>query len=129
MKLIPFDRFEAEAMVALLGLYESWGHPEACPTAEELPDTGYIVPGVAAMFLYGVNANWCFLEHAITQKGNPSRAVAIHELVERLMGDARDLGFAKVYVNVANEAAIRRAEACGFVKKAEPYRCQLERDV
>ncbi len=129
MKLVPFDPDDAEAMVALLALYESWGHPEACPSPDELPDMGFIVPGVAAMFLYEVNANWCFLEHAITMRHHPDRQEAIHALVQGLMVEAKELGFVKVYVNVGNEAAIARAEACGFVKKGEPYRCQLEREV
>jgi hypothetical protein len=129
MKLIPFDKQDPLALQALLELYNSWSNPEACPKQDELPETGYIIPGLAACFLYETDSNWCFLEHAIVGHRVPGHTEAITEIVKALVADAKSLGYVKVYCQPMNEFAILRAEACGFVKKSLPYRCQLEMEL
>ena len=129
MKLVPFDRHNSEAMVDLLSLYESWGHPECCPTPDALPKCGWTVPGVAACFLYETDSSSCFLDNAIVKRGEPGHTDAISAIVEKLLEEAGRRGFRKVYANTGNHAAANRAVVLGFKPSTEPYRMQLEREV
>ncbi len=127
LSLRPFD--VDRDMTILEELYASWGSGKSCPTEDELPEHGVIIPGLAACFLYQTDSNSCFFEHAITHRHDPERGAGIAACVEALMRKAEYLGYKRVYVNVGNEAAIKRAELCGFVKSELPYRCQLQREV
>lgn len=116
-------------MKQLAEMYASWGHPECCPSFDELPLTGYIVDGKAAMFMYATDSSICSFEHAITMRGAPGHTEAIHQLVEALMVDANARGFKKVFIYVGSEQARTRALATGFTLDAEPQRWQLSREV
>jgi hypothetical protein len=126
MKLTRFDPRDSEAMAALLDLYFSWGHPESCPTPEELPSTGYIVPGKAAVFLYSTDSSLATLEHAITMRDAEGHTEAIHAICDALIADAKAAGFTKLYVYCGNQHAVRRALAVGFGLSLNAERWQLE---
>ena len=122
-------RWNVSMMPELLAMYTSWGHPEACPKAEELPLVGFIQPGVAAMFMYMTDSSICSFEHAITMRGAPGHTGAIHELMALLLVEAKKHGFKKVFIYVGSEHAKKRALATGFTLDAEPQRWQLSREV
>ncbi len=122
-------KFTCRDMPQLAEMYASWGHPECCPSFAELPLTGYIVDGQAAMFMYATDSTICTFEHAITFRGAAGHTDAIHRLVDALMVDARARGFTKVYIYVGSEHALKRATATGFTLDAEPQRWQLSREV
>lgn len=113
----------------LLLLYLSWNAASSCPKPSELPEVGLLEPGMAAVFMYQVDADWCIFEHAITNRLEPKHGEVMNELVQGLLHIAKEKGYKKAYVAVANVAAIERAKKCGFVEKSDPYRCQLEREV
>lgn len=116
-------------MKQLESFYASWGHPECTPKFDELPLTGRIVDGKAAMFLYATDSTICSFEHAITMRGAPGHTEAIHALVDELTTVARARGFKKIYVYVGNENARARAIATGFTLDNEPQRWQLSKEV
>jgi len=119
----------SEDMEQLRSFYASWGHPECTPEAGDLPLTGYIVDGKAAMFMYLTDSNICTFEHAITMRGAPGHTEAIHALVDQLMVEAKKHACTKVYIYVGSEHAKKRAIATGFTLDAEPQRWQLSREV
>lgn len=84
--------------------------------ARDLPQTGFIVPGIAAGFIMKTDTSCCILEPFIanpfTLKG--SREVALDSIFENLIKEAQDLGFKKIFGFSTHLKMIWRAQSFGF---------------
>lgn len=83
---------------------------------EALPQTGYIVPGVAAGFLYRTDSSVCWLESLIANKDVPKeeRTRALDVVVVALTRDAKKLGFKTLLGSTQLEAVVKRAQRLGW---------------
>ncbi len=81
-----------------------------------LPATGFIVPGIAAGFIYRTDANFCIFECFI---GNPAKSaeerdVALNDIVAAMIGESKEMGFKEVYGFATSQSMIRRGFGQGF---------------
>ncbi|WP_224240619.1 hypothetical protein [Hyalangium gracile] len=83
---------------------------------EALPQTGYIVPGIAAGFLYRTDSSVAWVESLIAFKEAPKdvRDRALDAIVVALCRDARKLGFKTVLGSTQLEAVVKRAQRLGW---------------
>lgn len=82
---------------------------------ELLPEIGFIIPGVAAYFLYRTDSGICFLENLIA---NPiltkeQRDVGINQLITIILLEAKRQGYRIAYACTDLEAIEERAERFG----------------
>jgi hypothetical protein len=83
---------------------------------EALPQTGYIVPGVAAGFLYRTDSSVCWVESLVANKEVPKeeRTRALDAIVIALCQDAKKLGFKLVLGSTQLDAVVKRAQRLGW---------------
>lgn len=83
---------------------------------EALPKTGYIVPGVAAGFLYRTDSSLCWLECLVANKDVPKeeRNLALDAVVVALSQDAKKLGFKTLLGSTQLAAVVKRAQRLGW---------------
>src|ERR1700678_2917140 len=81
-----------------------------------LPETGFIAPGVAAGFIYKTDANFCIFECFIANrdKSYEEREAALTKIVSSMIGEAKEMGFERVYGFATSQTMIRRGMEQGF---------------
>ncbi len=85
-------------------------------TPDALPQTGYIVPGKAAGFLYRTDSSLAWVESLIASKEVPKeeRSRALDAVVLALCREAKRLGFKTVLGSTQLEAVVKRAQRLGW---------------
>lgn len=83
---------------------------------KDLPQVGFIVPGIAAGFVMKTDTNCCILEPFIA---NPltlrkEREVALDSIFEDLIKECKALGYKKVFGFSTNLKMVWRAQTFGF---------------
>lgn len=81
-----------------------------------LPATGFIVPGIAAGFIYKTDANFCIFECFIANpsKSAEERDVALNNIVAAMIGESKEMGFKEIYGFATSQSMIRRGFEQGF---------------
>jgi hypothetical protein len=84
---------------------------------KNLPSIGFIVPGVAAQFLYTTDSNICFIENLVANPNTSKelRDVAIKCIVDQNLMMAKSLGYKVAYACTNIPAVIERAKQYGTV--------------
>jgi hypothetical protein len=108
---IPYDpgaHFEQ-----VLRWMEAWGQtisPDALPT------TGFIVPGIAAGFLYRTDSSIAWIEGLVASRDISAeiRGLALDEIVRALRAEARRSGFKILLGYTQLQAVVDRALRHGF---------------
>jgi hypothetical protein len=85
-------------------------------TADALPQTGFIVPGTAAGFLYRTDSSVAWVESLIASKEAPKeeRNQALDAIVVALCREAKKLGFKTVLGSTQLDAVVKRAQRLGW---------------
>ncbi|SEK92963.1 hypothetical protein SAMN05444354_10395 [Stigmatella aurantiaca] len=85
-------------------------------TADILPQTGYILPGKAAGFLYRTDSSVAWIENLVAapELSREERSVAIDAIVKAVSDEARRLGFKMLLGYTVLDAVVKRAERLGF---------------
>lgn len=85
-------------------------------TPDYLPETGFIVPGIAAGFIYKTDANFCIFESFVANpNATPgSREEALNCIVEAMIKEAQKMGYKDAYGFATSQSMIRRGKAQGF---------------
>lgn len=96
---------------------------------DQLPNTGFIVDGVAAYFLYATDSNVCWLENMISDRHVDKfiRARALDLLVEALLKEAKDMGFTVAYATTDRHSIAKRAKENGASVK--PLQFLIRKDL
>ena len=83
---------------------------------ERLPEIGYIVPEVAAGFLYQTDSDIALIEGLISNPETDgfTRHGALDAIVDALAEKAKELGFKTLYGFTRQRAVARRAERHGY---------------
>jgi hypothetical protein len=95
----------------------SWFHERSIEITEAyLPETGFIVPGVAAGFIYKTDSNFCIFECFIANRNKTyaERETALTKIVSCMIGEAKEMGFERVYGFATSQNMIRRGMEQGF---------------
>jgi hypothetical protein len=89
------------------------------PPRSYFPTLGFVVPGVAAGFLYATDTKVCFMEGFITNKdaSSESRDWAIKAIAESLTDMAKCQGFHKILVLSTDQGIVARAKEMKFEEK------------
>lgn len=91
---------------------KAWGEKWGSSYKEEyFPETGFIVPGVAAYFLYRTDSKICYLENMIRNPDASKELAdkALEVIVTSLLRKANELGFEVAYATTASQSVIDRA--------------------
>ena len=85
-------------------------------TPEYLPEMGFIMPGIAAGFIYQTDANFCIFESFISNPNTSpeEREGALREIVTLMIAEARLLGFKDAYGFATSQSMIRHGMEQGF---------------
>jgi hypothetical protein len=85
----------------------------------DLPQIGFIVPGLAAGFLYLTDANIAFADFLMTNPAAPklARARAASEIVDALVAEGKACGFKYVAGVCGLESTKRLALKKGFIRE------------
>lgn len=86
-------------------------------TPDVLPQTGFIIPGKAAGFLYRTDSSLAWIEGLVASpdlKGE-ERAPVIDAVVKAICAEGRRLGFRLLMGYTVLDAVVKRAERLGFV--------------
>jgi hypothetical protein len=80
-------------------------------TAEQFPKTGFIVPDIAALFLYSTDSTVCFLENMISNReaDKEEKSKALDLLISKAFSAAKEKGFSVAYATTGNLSVIVRA--------------------
>jgi hypothetical protein len=103
---------------------KEWGRQWGADYNEDqFPNVGFIVPGVAAYFLYSTDSSVCWLENLVAKRGvdKMTRARAIDLLVDKILAKAKELGFAVAYAATSNVKVAQRAQATGAIVQPLHY--------
>lgn len=81
-----------------------------------LPAIGYIVPDVAAGFLYYTDSSVCMLEGFVTnpEAPAPNRHEALNQIIIACMDEAKVKGFQKICGFTIDDSILERATRFGF---------------
>lgn len=84
---------------------------------DHLPEFGFIVPGIAAGFLYKTDSNFALLEFVIANPNSSKedRANALDLVIENLILLAQELGFKSIFSSVTHPKLIDRYVNHGFI--------------
>jgi len=87
----------------------------------QFPETGFIVDGVAAYFLYQTDSSICYLENLIS---NPKadvelKAKGITLVVDALLEEAKEQGFSVAYATTGIPTVVFRAMQYGAHAQAK----------
>lgn len=82
----------------------------------QIPETGRVVPGVAAGFLYVTDSSIGFLDGYVTNRERTlrERSAAIDEITDGLLAEARELGCKQVVAICMSRGVSRRAKRFGM---------------
>lgn len=95
---------------------ESWGKQWDIKFDEAaIPPKGYIVPGVAAYFLFETPSTTCFLENMVSNREVDKEIVhkALDLITEAILKEAKELGFTRAIATTDNSAVVLRAVKSG----------------
>jgi len=97
-------------------------------SADLLPPTGVIIPGIAAYFLYTTNSKTCFLENLISNPNTSSieRDKAIEVVTHTLVRFAREQGYTVAYACTNAPIVVLRALRQGASAKGGYTLLQLK---
>lgn len=115
-------RFTKEDEEEVIG----WFHSRKIEiTPDYLSKTGFIVPGIAAGFIYSTDANFCIFESFI---GNPNcsrsdRQVALRDVVNEMIKESKQMGFkqafgfatSKTMLEIGDETDFKFVETCSTI--------------
>lgn len=81
----------------------------------QFPETGFIVDGLAAYFLYSTDSSVCFLENLISNKlaDKVARGTAIKLVIDAVLTEAKRMGFRVAYATTNIPAVIFKARVHG----------------
>lgn len=82
---------------------------------EQFPNTGFIIDGIAAYFLYSTDSNVCWLENMISNRGVEKSILveALDILVDEILKEAKVLGFTVAYATTGILSVVKRAKENG----------------
>lgn len=105
-------RYEPEDFKQIQAWGNQWG---ADYEEDQFPNTGFIIDGVAAYFLYSSDSTVCWLENLVSRKGlEPAvKARAIDLLIEKLLNEAVAQGFSVAYAVTDLHSVAKRAQTWG----------------
>jgi len=106
-------RFNKTDLEEVLG----WFHSRKIDvTADYLPETGFIEPGIAAGFIYKTDANFCIFESFISNPNTTpiEREVALSLIVTKMITEAKNMGFKDAYGFATSQSMIRHGLEQGF---------------
>ena len=85
-------------------------------TPDALPQTGFIIPGKAAGFLYRTDSSIAWIEGLVAAPGleREERSQAIDAVVAALIEEAGRLGFKTLMAYTVLDAVVKRSERFGF---------------
>jgi hypothetical protein len=88
-----------------------------------IPETGFIVEGVAVGFLYDTDSQVGFMENFISNPASSAVKVseAINAIVDRLLQASQVLGIRYMVVMTKKPGVIKRARRWGFGVKPGPW--------
>lgn len=95
---------------------QAWGAEYGAKySAEQFPETGFIVDGVAAYFLYKTDSACCWLENMVAKRGVEYniREKALELIIDAILAEARALGFKVAYASTERFNVAIRAKQCG----------------
>jgi uncharacterized protein YihD (DUF1040 family) len=98
-------------------------------SADNFPETGFIVDNLAAYFLYKTDSAVCFLENLISNKeaDHYEKDKAINLIVEEILKEAKEQGFKVAYATTGIDAVVFRARIKGA--KADANQTLLMKDL
>jgi hypothetical protein len=91
---------------------EAWGRDWGASYSKDLlPPVGFIVPDMAAFFLYETPSKVCFIENLISNKNADPVEVdkAVTLLMDTLIVHAKEMGFEVAYACTNNASVVKRA--------------------
>lgn len=120
MQVRRYDPATDFVFVAELG--SGW---DATYDPDLFPNTGVVIPGVGAYFVYCTNSKVCWLENLVIRKGlDPElKNEALALLTTEACRLAKDLGFKVAYATTDNSSVVARAT--GHNAKAQPNQILL----
>ncbi|WP_163998233.1 hypothetical protein [Pyxidicoccus caerfyrddinensis] len=85
-------------------------------THDALPQTGYIIPGRAAGFLYRTDSSVALIENLVAAPGmsREERSTYVDAIVAAICAEAERLGFKILLGYTQLDAVVKRAERFGF---------------
>ncbi len=95
---------------------KSWGKGwRADYNADQFPEVGFIVEGVAAYFLYQTDSTCCWLENMVTKKDvdHHVREEALELIIDAILTEAKALGFTVAYASTDRYQVALRAKKYG----------------
>lgn len=108
------EPFAADRHYAAMADWYRGHHLQPLPR-EALPETGFVVPGVAAGFLYRGERGLAWVEGLISNPEARRRAhEALDAVVSALLQSARDSGVRLILSTTAQPAVAQRARQHGF---------------
>lgn len=114
-KFIPFDFEEIN----------NWYYKRNLPSIPQhlLPPTGFIVPQIAAAFLYKTDSALAIIEGCISnpESFQEDRALALDLLLEQLVIEAKKEGFKMLMVSANKQSIIETCQEWEF-KEVETFR-------
>ena len=110
------EKYNKEDFDSICEWYDARG--VECPKAHQLPSIGYIVPGVAAGFLYKTDSTICLIEGLISNPEAPTfkRSEAIDLVIAEILKEAERLGFDKIFGFTSYESVVTRVVRHGFMR-------------
>lgn len=86
-------------------------------TPETLPQTGFIIPGKAAGFLYRTDSSLAMIETLVAAPGlsKEERSEAVDLVVAAISEESARLGFQVLVGYTQLDAVVKRAERHGFI--------------
>lgn len=104
---------------------QEWAKDRATfpPPKALLPKRGWIVNGVACIFLIKTDCKVCILEHFMTNKkaSEGDRLLACDLLIERALGESMNMGCEVISGSTALPKVIALGLRYGFVSDGKPY--------
>jgi len=95
---------------------KAWGKEYGADySADQFPQCGFIVDGVAAYFLYETDSTCCWLENMIAKKDvdHITREAAFDLIIPAILDEANRLGFRVAYASTNRYQVALRAKKYG----------------
>jgi hypothetical protein len=107
-------RYLATDLPEINAWYAARGLPEV--PSHALPEIGFLVPGIAAAFLYRTDSSIAFMDGAVTCPTAPlrERFAAIHGIGEALVEKAHALGIGKLLIFTQRHGMASAMKRIGF---------------
>jgi hypothetical protein len=82
-----------------------------------LPSTGFIIDGIAAVFIYETNSKVCYIDGFIRHRH--SKVYCLDKLIDFAVNYAKKKGFVKMLAQTKLQSVINRARKFDFVSQGE----------